>query len=228
MGRDECERESMNTNNTATERTAQDKLDEYLGIDNIEPFVISTAIGYEKGLEYNSNDPCAGRTSQGTITYHAITKYLRSYLLREYDWKPKSHKNLEYSLSPDRSNAIAVSHAYFQEGKVRTAGKKGLITRRAVQCNERQLCLNFPDLPTPSESKVGLKDAILWYLLHDMDRKTGIIQLQLAVPIAFENDEPSQWDHDRVVFFDSFKLNEISIDSVPEDDDETPIKLERL
>jgi hypothetical protein len=111
---------------------------------------------------------------------------------------------------------------------VRTAGKKGFITKSAVQRNERQLRLNFPDFPTPSESKVGLKNAILWYLLHDMDRKTSIIQLQLAVPIAFENDEPSQWDLDRVIFFDSFNLNEISIDSGMESDDEIPIKPERL
>jgi hypothetical protein len=104
-------RKTMDINNVAV---AQNKLDEYLGIGSAEPFVLSAAIGYEKGLEYPSNDPCAGRTSQGSVTYHAITTYLRRHLLSEFGWEPKSYKNLEYSLSPDGKNAITVSHAYFQ------------------------------------------------------------------------------------------------------------------
>lgn len=218
----------MSTNNTVRELTPQEKLYEYLGVDSIEPFVASTAIGYEKGREYSSDDPCVGRTSQGSVTYHAITKYLRNHLLREYGWSPETYKNLEYTLSPDKRNAIAVSHAYFRDGKIRTAGKKGFLTKSAVKNNEHQLCLNFPDLPTPGESRVGIKSAVLWYLLHDMDRRTGIIQLQLAVPIAFENDEPSKWDSERIVFFDSFNINEIIIDNGMEGDNEIPIRLERL
>ncbi len=194
-----------------SEKTCHEKMLHYFGFGP-EPIIESIKAGYAKYRSYRA--ACYPKTAAGQMAYIETTGMLRTVLPAEYGYITESVNNHERAVSSDKTIAIVVNHADFTGEGVRTKGKKGMMSLAAIKENAKQLSL-FPGF-TSSGAPAIESGQILWFLLHDFDESTGIIQMRLAVPIGTVNGKPSTWDPERVIDFDPIHIDEVSVTSAQE------------